>query len=316
MISRRFIRIKVMQALYAFNTRSNESEREAEQSLFKTVENCHALFIWIFSILPEVARYRTNKLDSFKEKNNPSYEDLHPNTKFVDNRVIKQMEENKALENYIENYRIKWDNDLDFIIKVFKEIEASDIYHVYMASPENSFKEDKQFVLDIIQHIFAESDYIRWFFGEKDPNWIDDYYEALAILYKNVDAFKEKTVSSYEIFPPFNQPKDDEHLCRHLFRTVLAKNQEYEQLIESKLHNWDMERLIEMDILLLKMAICELTEFPSIPVKVTLNEYIELAKMYSSDKSKTFINGVLDKMIEELRDNGLLNKTGRGLYQN
>ncbi|MCR4965848.1 MAG: transcription antitermination factor NusB [Bacteroidales bacterium] len=316
MISRRHIRIKVMQALYAFNTRSEETATQAENELFKTVENCHVLFVWIFSILPEVVRYRTNKLESFKEKNNPTYEDLNPNTKFIDNKVISQIEDNKTLQSLIENYRILWDNDQDFIISVFKEIEASEYYQNYMETSERSYESDKQLVLDIIQYVFGESEYIQWFFSEKDPNWVDDYYEALSMLYKNVDAFKENKGAECKIFPAFNNKQDDENLCRQLFRKVLAHNDEYEQMIEGKIQNWDMDRLIGMDILMLKMAICELTEFPLIPVKVTMNEYIEIAKMYSSDKSKLFINGVLDKIIVDLRNSGQLNKTGRGLYQN
>lgn len=316
MISRRHIRVKVMQALYAYKTRTDVQPSVAEKELFKTVENCHALFVWVFSILPEVVRYRANKLESFKEKNHPTEEDLNPNTKFVDNRVIAQIEENKTLQSLMEQYKVKWDNDLDFIIAVFKQIEDSDIYKQYMSQPKGGYDEDKQFVLDVIQDVFGESEYIRWFFGEKDPNWVDDYFEALSMLYKNVDAFKENKGAECKIYSAFINKDDDEYLCRHLFRTVLKKDAEYEQLIESKIQNWDMDRLIGMDIILLKMAICELSEFPLIPVKVTMNEYIEISKMYSSDKSKIFINGVLDKIIEELRYSGKLNKTGRGLYQN
>lgn len=305
-----------MQALYAFNTRTGVTETKAENELFKTVQNCHALFVWIFSILPEVVRYRTNKLEGFKEKNNPTYEDLNPNTRFIDNKVIAQMEDNKTLASLMEQYRVKWDNDQDFIVNVFKEIEASEVYQHYMKTVDRCYEADRKFVLDLIQHVFGESDYIQWFFSEKDPNWGDDYFEALSMLYKNVDAFKENKGSECRIFPAFNNKEDDEYLCRQLFRKVLAHNDEYERLIESKIQNWEIERLIGMDILLLKMAICELTEFPLIPVKVTMNEYIEISKLYSSDKSKVFINGVLDKIIEELRNSGQLNKTGRGLYQN
>lgn len=316
MISRRYIRIKVMQALYAHNTRTGESVTTATNNLLKTVENCHVLFAWIFSILPEVVRYRANKLDSFKEKHHPTFEDLNPNTKFVDNKVIAQMEDNKTLQSLMEQYSIKWSNDQDFIINVFKEIEASEIYQKYMSASDSSYEADQTFVLNIIQYVFGESEYIRWFFSEKNPNWVDDYYEALSMFYKNVDAFKEKKGAECKIFPVFNNKEDDQHFCKHLFKTVIAKNEEYEKIIEGKIQNWEMERLIGMDILLLKMAICELIEFPLIPVKVTMNEYIEISKMYSSEKSKIFINGVLDKIIVELRDSGKLNKTGRGLFQN
>ena len=156
---------------------------------------------------------------------------------------------------------------------------------------------------------------MRWFFGEKDVNWLDDYDEALMMLYMNISDFKQAKGDDCKILTLFKNSREDESFCRRLFVKTLENDAEYEKMIESKLQNWELERVIGMDMLLMKMAICELTEFPDIPVKVTLNEYIDLAKYYSSDKSKIFVNGILDKIIVDLRDQGKLNKEGRGLYQ-
>lgn len=316
MISRRYLRTKTMQALYAHSFKPYEAVTAAEADLIRTVKNCYPLFIWLFSIFPELTYYRSNKLEDLKGKHIPTQEDLNPNTKFVDNKVIAQIEQNVTLRKLIPQYRINWSEDTDFIVKLFHAIEELDEYKKYMSTREGTYEEDKKLVLDIIQNIFIEDDHMRWFFGEKDVNWLDDYDEALMMLYMNISDFKQAKGDDCKILTLFKNTREDEHFCRKLFVKTLENDAEYEKLIESKLQNWELERVIGMDMLLMKMAICELTEFPDIPVKVTLNEYIDLAKYYSSDKSKIFVNGILDKIIVDLRDQGKLKKEGRGLYQN
>ena len=220
------------------------------------------------------------------------------------------------MRKLIPQYRINWSEDTDFIVKLFHAIEELDEYKKYMSTREGTYEEDKKLVLDIIQNIFIEDEHMRWFFGEKDVNWLDDYDEALMMLYMNISDFKQAKGDDCKILTLFKNTREDERFCRQLFVKTLENDTEYEKMIESKLQNWELERVIGMDMLLMKMAICELTEFPDIPVKVTLNEYIDLAKYYSSDKSKIFVNGILDKIIVDLRDQGKLKKAGRGLYQN
>ena len=316
MISRRYLRTKTMQALYAHSFKPYEAVTAAEAELIRTVKNCYPLFIWLFSIFPELTYYRSNKLEDLKGKHIPTQEDLNPNTKFVDNKVIAQIEQNVTLRKLIPQYRINWSEDTDFIVKLFHAIEELDEYKKYMSTREGTYEEDKKLVLDIIQNIFIEDEHMRWFFGEKDVNWLDDYDEALMMLYMNISDFKQAKGDDCKILTLFKNTREDERFCRQLFVKTLENDTEYEKMIESKLQNWELERVIGMDMLLMKMAICELTEFPDIPVKVTLNEYIDLAKYYSSDKSKIFVNGILDKIIVDLRDQGKLKKAGRGLYQN
>lgn len=315
MISRRYLRTKTMQALYAHGFKPFETVAAAEANLVQTVKNFYPLFLWLFSILPELTYYRHNKLEDLKGKHNPTPEDLNPNTKFVDNQVIAQIEQNVTLKKLFPKYRINWSEDTDFIVKLFHIIEETEGYKHYMETREGSYEEDKKLVLDIVQNIFFEDEHMRWFFGEKDVNWYDDYDEAVTMLYMNISDFKQKKGDECKILTLFKNPIDDESFCRKLFVKTLENDAEYERIIESKIQNWELDRVIGMDMLLMKMAICELTEFPEIPVKVTLNEYIDLSKNYSSDKSKIFINGVLDKIIVDLRDQNKLNKTGRGLFQ-
>jgi len=305
-----------MQALYAHSFKPDEAVTAAEADLIRTVKNCYPLFVWLFSIFPELTYYRSNKLEDLKGKHMPTPEDLNPNTKFVDNKVIAQIDQNITLRKLNANYHINWSEDTDFIVKLFHAIEEMEEYKKYMETREGTYEEDKKLVLDIIQNIFFEDEHMRWFFGEKDINWLDDYEEALVMLYMNISDFKQSKGDDCKILTLFKNTREEERFCRTLFVKTLENDAEYENMIESKLHNWELERVIGMDMLLMKMAICELLEFPDIPVKVTLNEYIDLAKYYSSDKSKVFINGILDKIIVDLRDQGRLKKEGRGLYQN
>lgn len=305
-----------MQALYAHSMKPFEDVLTAQNQLVKTVKNCYVLFLWFFSILPEVTFYRKNKLEDLRNKHNPTEEDLNPNTKFVDNMVIAQIEDNVTLQPLFKANHIDWSNDGDFIPRLFHILEETDFYKKYMANPERSYQEDKNLVLDIIEQILAQDDHIRWFFSEKETNWLDDYDEALMMFYKNVSKFKQPAGSDNKIFPLYKDPKEDELFVRNLFKKTIQFDEEYETLIESKLQNWEMERVIGMDVLLMKMAICELLEFPTIPIKVTMNEYIDLAKMYSSEKSQVFVNGILDRLIVDFKEQGRIVKTGIGLYQN
>jgi N utilization substance protein B len=184
-----------------------------------------------------------------------------------------------------------------------------------MSTRESDYKSDKKLVLAVIEKVFATNDLLHWFLGEKNTHWIDDYEEAMLMFYQNVKEFKEEDGDNCKISTLFKSD-EDEQFCRQLFRKTLENADEYTKMVEAKLQNWELERVISMDMLLMQMALCELLEFPSVPIKVTLNEYIELAKWYSSDKSKVFVNGILDRLIVDLRDSGRLVKTGRGLYQN
>lgn len=315
MVSRHFLRIKTMQALYAYNANPKAELRSYETDLIKAVKGTYELFLWLFALLPEIAFYRMKKLESLKEKYNPTDEDLNPNMRFVENSVIRQIENNKTLKQLWPKYHILWEDEKDLIAKLFHEIEQLPEYEVYMALAESNYFEDKKLVLTVIEKVFACNDLLHWFLGEKNTHWINDYDEAMLMFYQNVKEFKESKGEECRIGTLF-KGEEDENFCRELFRKTVENAPEYAQMIEGKLQNWERERVIQMDLLLMQMALCELLEFPSIPIKVTLNEYIEIAKWYSSDKSKVFINGILDRLIVDLRDSGRLVKTGRGLYQN
>lgn len=305
-----------MQALFAYGMNPDGDAAAAGKELARTVGNCYVLFLWFFSIFPALAFYRARKLEELKGKHNPTPEDLSPNTKFIDNRIIAQIENNAKLKVLFPQYHIDWSNDMDFIARIFHTIEDTEVYRTYMSTDsDNGYEADRKLIYAIIEEVFADNDHMHWFFGEKNPNWLDDYEEALMMCYKNIGNFKQGKTDDCKILTLFKSA-DDEDFFRNLFDKTLLHGDEFRTLIERKLQNWEADRVMGMDMLLMKMAICEFTQFPLIPVKVTINEYVDIAKLYSSDKSKQFINGILDKIAIDLRDAGKLNKTGRGLLQN
>jgi N utilization substance protein B len=312
MVTRRYLRIKVFQALYAAEKNRKEDLIANEKKLDQAIQNCQILTVYFLTLLPEIVQYRTLRLEEFKEKIIPSEEDLNPNTKFIDNMVIKLIEDNNVIQQFCVNNHIDWSNRYDFIAQIYHEIANSDIFHTYISEPERSYKEDKDFVFKVLTSLFAESELLHWFLEEKNVHWYDDYNDALLAAYKNIDRFKENQSNNIALIPLF---KDEEEVkfYKELFRKTCLYNSEYQKYIDEKLHHWESERLMEIDTILMKMAICELTQFPSIPVKVTINEYIELAKLYSSPKSGVFINGILDSVVTDFKNKSMLNKIGRGL---
>ena len=220
-----------MQALFAHSFKPYEAVTAAEADLIRTVKNCYPLFIWLFSIFPELTYYRSNKLEDLKGKHIPTQEDLNPNTKFVDNKVIAQIEQNVTLRKLISQYHINWSEDTDFIVKLFHIIEEMPEYKKYMETREGTYDEDKKLVLDIIQNIFIEDEHMRWFFGEKDVNWLDDYDEALMMLYMNISDFKQAKGDDCKILTLFKNTREDERFCRTLFLKTLENDAEYEKMI-------------------------------------------------------------------------------------
>lgn len=303
-----------MQALFAHEMNPSEDIVAGSKKLDEAINSCYTLFLYFFSFFPELKNYLNQKMDERKQKNFPTQEDLHPNTKFVDNQVIARIENNKALNLYWKERNILWNDHKELLANIYKEISSTDIFEKYMLNPKRSYKEDLDLLLYIVEKILAPSEMFHWFFEEKNVHWFDDFNDAMLMFYKNLAAFKENTENN-KIMPLYGSKDTQEERNFHhdLYLKTLLHDKEYAEMIESKLQNWEMERVVQMDIILLKMAICELSEFSYIPIKVTINEYLELARWYSSQKSSSFINGILDRVITELREQGKLKKIGKGL---
>lgn len=306
------MRIKVMQGIYARTANPSETITEGLNKLNKAIKNCSDLSYYFFSLFPEIKDYALAKLEELKNKNFPTEEDLNPNTRFVDNLVIKQMEACTALQKKWNALHVNWSQQVELLSQTYSAITELPEYAACMNAPAQSYKADKELVLAIIEKVLAQSELLHWFFEEKNLHWYDDFNDALLTVYQNI-VFWKASQEQVPVAPLFKDETEDVKFYKDLFTKTIENSDAYYDIIEKNLHNWEAERIIGTDMILMKMALCELMEFPSIPVKVTINEYIEIAKTYGSEKSGTFINGLIDKIANDLRKEGKLNKTGRGL---
>ena len=312
MISRRYLRIKVMQALYARQANPDTQLYMGEKQLEDSIRQCEVLSVYFYSIFPEIKHYIETKQEDRKNKIFPTEEDLNPNTRFVENRVIRQMETCDQLNHYWRSLKVNWVENKELIVNLFNQIEALPEYQVYMTAPDTNYKADKELILTILEKVFAESELLHWYFEEKFVHWFDDYNDALLQVYQVINFWKASQ-EQVKMSPLYKDETEDVLFYKNLYKLTIKNDAEYQKMIEANLKNWESDRIIETDMILMKMAVCELMEFPSIPTKVTINEYIDIARTYGSEKSGLFINGLVDKIARELREEGRLNKQGRGL---
>ena len=320
MLTRRQFRIKVLQAVYAFHQSEGERIDVAERQLLKSIERIHELYIHQLSLLVDLMEFFKTRLEESKNKYLPSKEDLNPSTRFIDNHFMSQLASNIHFIKYRKQFKVSWNDETEMIRKFYQSIRESDTYKSHMLKPECGYKDDKDILLHIFNDVIVESAVLQSLYEEKSIYWIDDLELANFMVNKTIKGYRAAWDSLAEL--PYvyksqdeKDPDSDKEFVVRLFRKTILNNTELEAMVDKKAHNWDVERIALIDILLLKMALAELLEFPNIPVKVTLNEYIELAKVYSSPKSNVFINGILDKLIFELKESGRIMKTGRGLME-
>ncbi len=317
MLYRRHLRIKVLQSLYSWYSGGFESLPAGERQLLNSIDKLYELFIYQLSFLVELRRFSQVRMDENKNKFYPTEDDLNPNLKFVNNRVLSLLSENHDFLTKEETLKINWSQEQEMFLKFYHLLRNSDFYSKYLIDPADSLEEDKKFIIKVMDRLMLDFDLLRSYYDEKNMYYTDGYDLTDILLVKFVDSISAKFSSDSPlpgIYKTSGQKvNEDEYFARTLFRKVILNDDEYSAIVEGKTKNWDYERIPLIDVILLKMAIVELLEMNTIPVKVTMNEYIELAKYFSTAKSKIFINGVLDKLIGEFKEQGRLNKTGRGL---
>ncbi|WP_047246025.1 transcription antitermination factor NusB [Maribacter thermophilus] len=314
MLTRRHIRVKVMQCIYALIQSKDDSLQKQEKFLKVSIENTYTLYLLWLSLFVEIQKRAAEQYRLSSKKYLNDAKQSYPNQeKFIKNRLLLQLVENQLLKDELSKRKLdNWYLNEEYVKLIYKAILESDIYDDYMSKPESSYKEDKELVMELFKSIMAPNDKIYEYFEDDKLTWIDDIPIVNTFILKLFK--KAKGNESYGYFLP-KLLKDDEDMAfaNRLLSKTLLKNDVFEKEIEGKTPNWDKDRIAEVDSILLKMAICELLEFPSIPEKVTINEYLEIAKEYSTPKSSIFINGILDKLTKEYKKDGKLNKLGRGL---
>ncbi|MFO7922289.1 MAG: transcription antitermination factor NusB [Bacteroidales bacterium] len=314
MISRRLLRIKVLQAAYAYFMSGTDSPDRSEKELFHGVGKTYELYLSVFLLIIELAAYARRRIDLARSKLSPNYEDLHPNTRFTDNLLIRHLEDHELLKDLIKKHKISWANHPELIREIYNRIIESEIYSEYLNESDVSWKSDRQFVLRILDEIIMTSLSLDQVLEERSIYWNDDLEFAVRMAEKSLRKFRgsDSDSSGIPVYPLFRDEEDRE-FAKKLFRNLIIHHKEYERLIDRHTRNWDVDRIAFMDILILELAIAEILENESIPTKVSFNEYIEIAKYYSTGKSSNFINGILDKIIQQLREENKIVKRGRGL---
>jgi len=314
MLNRRHIRIKVLQILYAFFHSEGGDLMKFERELEKSINQTHALYVHLLVLLVNLKSLAEKKIEKGRDKLLPTQEDLDPNTKFIDNKVLGLLATNLSLLDKVESEVVYWDDSPEIQAKLLRQIQESELYKTYMAESESSFIEDRKFVSALFMEFIAPNEDLHSFLEEKSVYWSDDFSVVNLSVIKTIKAFKSDS-DAYSRLLPLYKNEDDRKYASNLLKRTLANSAEYKKYIVETASNWGEERISDMDQLLMQMAICELLHFETIPVKVTLNEYIELSKDYSSQKSKVFINGVIDKLVIRFKDEGKLKKIGRGLVE-
>ncbi len=313
MLNRRHIRIKVMQTVYAY-TGGEGGDFKADQTfLTRSIDAMYNLYLLQLSLLIKLQERSEDHTLKTQQKQLATSDDKNPNKKFSHNEVLLGLKKNISLTDAFEFYNItNWELDSEYVDVIFKSMLASDLYANYMKTRTSTFAEDKKFIVDLFKDIIAPNDKLYDYLEDQSLTWTDDLPVVNTALLKLLRKVKQSSPDSF-FLPELFRDEDDRGFALDLFKKTILKQNSLNETIAAKTQNWDADRIASIDTVLLQMAICELTNFPSIPVKVTINEYLEIAKEYSTPKSSVFINGILDKLVKEYTESDTLNKVGRGL---
>ena len=311
MLNRRHIRIKVLQAFYAFFQSNNEDVLKGEKELFHSIEKIYDLYVFILMLFPSLKRQALIQIEEAK-RSEYLRQDIHIlKTGFIDNQLVDIIEQSKVLQKISKDRKINWEGDVenDLTKKIFKEVYQTDYYKNLLQSESTSFNDDKDALVQLYKKEICNLEKLHHFFDEKSIYWQDDLDHVSSMILKTLKSITED--QELEILPLWKE--DEYEFTQNLFRKAVLQKEENDALLQTYSKNWEKERLATMDSLLMNLAMTEALEFSSIPIKVTLNEYIEISKFYSTPKSNSFINGILDRIFEDYKKDGKLVKRGRGL---
>ena len=307
MINRVLIRLKVIQVVYAYYQNEGKNLEAAEKELFYSMSKAYDLYKYLLLLMIEVTQFADRRIDNRRNKLRPTEEDLNPNTRFIDNAFMAQLMQNAQLEEFRANQKRTWDDEGDFVKHLFERIEETKAYQEYMAKETLTYEDDRELWRKLYRSTIAQNDEIDEILEEQSLYWNDDKAIVDTFVLKTIKRFEPENGAEQELMPEYKDDEDKE-FARKLLRTAITGADAYRKLMENNAKNWDMERFAFMDILIMQVALAEIFAFPSIPVSVSLNEYVEIAKMYSTPKSGSFINGMLDSIVSQLKSENKLNK--------
>lgn len=313
MVNRRHIRVKVMQSIYAMHQNGSDDIEKEEKFLFHSIDAIQDLYLIMISSLIEICKKETDFLHKSSQKHLATPQERKPNKKFIKNSIFQILAENNSLSLALENRKINnWTLNDDYILILLNAIKQSKLYAKYMSNAVNTFEEDKEFIVGLFMEVIVPNEKLYEYLEDNKLTWIDDIPVVNTEIIKQLKALKPVDEGNFRV-PKLFKDNEDRDFVKDLFRKTVLNESELAKEYIDKTPNWDSDRIAEIDTIILKMAICEFLKFPSIPVKVTLNEYLELAKEYSTPKSSIFINGILDNLVKELQAGNRILKAGRGL---
>ncbi|CAK7031431.1 MAG: Transcription antitermination protein NusB [Parabacteroides sp.] len=307
MINRILIRIKVLQIVYSYYQNGNNDLKVAENELLFSLRKSYDLYHYFLLLIVDITNLQKRTLDAKKNKYMPTSAELNPNTRLIENRFAAQVEQNEALQKYVSEQGLSWDNDEDFLKTVLDLILSSELYNEYLNNPNDSYETDKEFWRSVFKKLICGNEAIDDYLQDKSIYWNDDISIVETFVLKSIKQFHEEEGTKFKLLPMFKDLEDQSFAIK-LFRQTLLKGVDYRERISKHMKNWEAERIANMDLIIMQVALAEIMTFPSIPVSVTLNEFIDIAKYYSTPKSGTFINGILDSVVNELKKEKLLLK--------
>ncbi len=314
MLTRRHIRVKVMQSLYAMGQSKSDNLDREKKFLNYSMERMYDLLLINLQLLVAVRKHAEEYLTKSKNKHLATSEEKNPNAKFINNVILKALEANTELKSFMSvETKNPWILDSEYVAIIWKSIVESDSYKAYMDAPSTSFKEDKDFVIHVFKEIVAPNEQLYDYYEDTNLTWVDDLPLINTALVKFLKKMKPTSSDGTAKLPSLYKDIDDKTFAERLITKTALNIDHFSSAIEGKTPNWDKDRIADLDKTMIQMAICEFLKFSSIPVKVTINEYLEIAKEYSTPKSSIFINGILDKLSKEYAEKDELNKIGRGL---
>lgn len=315
MLNRRQLRVKVLQMLYAYHLSENKIVKVFENKLLDSIDDVYEMYIWLLALVSEVADYALVDANERANKYLPTETDLNTNLKLSTNKFILALKQNPAYAANIKKYNASWNFDPEIVKTIFDQLKGSEQYVAYLESDDLSMRAEKDIIKYIFKKIILVVPSVEQVFEEKFINWQVDRPVLEAMVAKTFSNFQSEDGTENKLAQISPVWSEDREFIINLFQKTIAFDSEYQKLISDKTKNWEAERIALIDILLMKLALTELIHFSGIPIKVSMNEYIEIAKEFSTPKSNLFINGILDKILAELKASGKVRKAGRGLIE-
>jgi len=315
MLNRRHLRVKVLQSLYAYHQSHSGDIKQHEKNLLQSIDQVYEMYIWMLSLISEVVAYAENDAQERANKHLPTADDLNADVKILSNRFILSLQKNKDYLAALKKYKVAWNFEPELTKSLFIILKKSEEYKEYLKKTGDTLHTDKDIIKFIFKKVILKSSLAEQVFEDKFIYWPVDKDVLQALIAKTFKNFAYNDPQENKLAEVTGNWEEDREFIIDLFEQSIRYNNEYQELIAQKTQNWEPDRIAMMDTLLMKMALAEFINFASVPVKVTINEYLEISKEFSTPKSNSFINGILDKILSELKDQNKINKTGRGLIE-